>query len=123
MIHKENDIGWARIKELTKGNPNLFELINGCFRYSFRERINLKRFLDLKLFQDVARPGIQDYFMTCSKIFKNSTLSSFQKSFNLKSKSRIMSINMKNRTPGKQPTASPNTFFNNLEEVKEEIYD
>jgi len=46
----DNAIAWNKIKELTTGFPNLYELINGCFRQRYKERISLKKFFDLKIF-------------------------------------------------------------------------
>jgi hypothetical protein len=55
---------------------------------------------------------MQEYFMTASKIFKTSTLSSMQ-SYSLKSKSRNMkSMNLKSKIAVKQP--SPQHYINSL---------
>ena len=85
---KDSDVQWNRLRELTKDYPKLYELVNGCFRFNFKDRMPLKRFLDLPLFEDVARLGIADFFMTASKVFKTSTASSFLNSVNLRTQSR-----------------------------------
>ena len=83
----ESAIAWNKIKDITAGHPNLYELINGCFRQRYKDRVSLKKFFDLKMFESVLRPGIGEYFVTASKIFKTNTLSKVQNSVNMKNRS------------------------------------
>jgi hypothetical protein len=74
------------------------------------------------MFESVSRMGIADCFMTASKIFKTSTLSSIKHSINMKSKSRnLKGSNMKSKIIPKQMKG--NEYFNKIEEVNEEVYD
>ena len=47
---RDSDVPWGRVKDLTSGYPRLFELINGCYRFNIKDRLPLKRFLELHLF-------------------------------------------------------------------------
>jgi len=50
------------------------------------DRIPLNKFFNLKIFDDLSRIDIGQYFITASKIFKNKQFSSIQLSMNMKSK-------------------------------------
>lgn len=36
QITREGDLSWVKIKELTRESPQLFELVEACFRFKFR---------------------------------------------------------------------------------------
>ena len=43
-LERESEVSWARVKELTAESPALFELVNGCFRHKYKDRISLSKF-------------------------------------------------------------------------------
>ena len=118
QITRESDLSWVKIKELTRESPRLFELVEACFRFKFKERAGLRKFFDLGLFADLVRPGTFENFVTASKIFKESTASRIQKSVNMKSRS--MKNSLQSQVPKKE---SGHDYFSKIEEVEEEIYD
>jgi hypothetical protein len=43
-LGRDGSVSWSRVKELTREHADLFELISGCYRHRYKERLSLKRF-------------------------------------------------------------------------------
>jgi hypothetical protein len=103
---RDSDVQWIKVKELCSKAPNLYELIERCFRFKFNDRILLKNFFDLKIFDDCNRQGYSEYFLTASNFFKTKTFSSIQgsmKSVNLKSQMMRNNLSPSTNTLPSQP--------------------
>lgn len=109
---RDSEMPWAAIKE--ECSPELFELIDKCYRHKFKDRIPLRHFFDLKIFEKVQRPGITEYFLVASKIFKSQTFSKIQSSLQSKG---MKSVRFQPSKVGRQGAPRGETYFNSIQEV------
>jgi hypothetical protein len=51
-MSRDSDIKWIKIEETCSKAPPLYELIEKSFRFKYSDRIPLKRFFQLRIFDD-----------------------------------------------------------------------
>lgn len=54
-VKRDSDIQWLKVKQLCSLAPHLYDMIEKCFRFQFSDRISLKKFFDLRIFEECDR--------------------------------------------------------------------